>query len=306
VYPGGTARPATSNLNAGPGRPVPNLVVMGVGADGTIEVYNSHGSTHCLVDAFGYFTEAAGDRFTPITPQRLFDTRTGEGGVPTGKLAGGAALDVQVQGTHDIPSAGVSAVVINLTVTEPDADGWLRATPTGQASGPPTSNVNFNPGLTTPNLVICKVGNDGKITIDGHGTTHVIGDVFGYFATSGQQVRGVPPARLLDTRYGIGAPLAPLLPGSSISAGVGGMPPVPTTATAVVLNVTATNVAGPSFVTVWPDGEDQPGTSNLNVSAGQTVANLVICRLGEGGALRFASPVAQCDVIADVLGYFGD
>jgi hypothetical protein len=269
-------------------------------------VYNSHGSAHCLVDAFGYFTESAGDRFTAITPRRLFDTRTGEGGVQIGKLAGGATLDVQVQGTPDIPDAGISAIVINLTVTEPDADGWLRATPTGQAVGPPTSNLNFHPGLTTPNLAICKVGNDGKITIDGHATTHVIGDVFGYFAGSGQQVRAVPPARLLDTRSGIGAPLAPLVPGSSISTNVGGMPPVPSTATAVVLNVTATNVTGPSFVTVWPDGEGQPGTSNLNVSAGQTVANLVICRLGEAGALRFASPVAQCDVIADVLGYFGD
>ena len=81
---------------------------------------------------------------------------------------------------------------------------------------------------------------------------------------------------------------------------------MPTDAAAVVLNVTATNVAGPSFVTVWPDGEDQPGTSNLNVFAGQTVANLVICRLGEDGGLRFASPVSHCDLIADVLGYFVD
>jgi len=305
VYPGGTAVPATSNLNAGPGRPVPNLVVMGVGTDGSIEVYNSHGETHCLVDAFGYFTDGAGDRFTPIMPRRLFDTRTGEGGVPVGKLASGSAMDVQVQGTPDVPGSGVSAIVLNLTVTEPDEWGWLRATPTGQAAGPPTSNVNFNPGLTTPNLVICKLGNDGKITVDGHGGTHVVGDVFGYFAASGEQVRGVPPARLLDTRDGIGAPVAPLVPGSSLRVTVGGMPPVPTTATAVVLNVTATNVAGPSFVTVWPDGEDQPGTSNLNVVGGQTVANLVICRLGEDGALLFASPVSPCDVIADVLGYFG-
>jgi hypothetical protein len=164
--------------------------------------------------------------------------------------------------------------------------------------------VNFSPGLTTPNLVICKLGNDGKVTVDGHGTTHVVGDVFGYFSTGGQQVRAVPPARLLDTRNGTGAAAAPLVPGSSIAVTVGGMPPVPTTASAVVLNVTATNVAGPSFVTVWPEGEDQPGTSNLNVVAGQTVANLVICRLGDDGAVRLASPVSACDVIADVLGYF--
>jgi hypothetical protein len=74
---------------------------------------------------------------------------------------------------------------------------------------------------------------------------------------------------------------------------------------AVVLNVTASNVTGPTFVTVWPDGEAQPDSSNLNAVGGQTVANLVICRLGAGG-LRFASPIASCDLIADALGYFVD
>ena len=77
-------------------------------------------------------------------------------------------------------------------------------------------------------------------------------------------------------------------------------------ATAAVLNVTATNVAGPSFVTVWPTGSEQPRTSNLNIVGGQTIANLVICRLGNGGALELASPIASCDLIADVLGYFVD
>ena len=74
----------------------------------------------------------------------------------------------------------------------------------------------------------------------------------------------------------------------------------------MILNVTATNVAGPSFVTVWPNGEAVPKTSNLNVTNGQTVANLVICRLGQEGALQLANPVASCDVLADVMGYFVD
>jgi hypothetical protein len=87
---------------------------------------------------------------------------------------------------------------------------------------------------------------------------------------------------------------------------VGGQAQVPQNAAAVVLNVTATNIRGSSFVTVWPDGESQPGTSNLNVTPGRTIANLVICRLGDGGALKLASPIAACDLIADVMGYFTD
>jgi hypothetical protein len=72
------------------------------------------------------------------------------------------------------------------------------------------------------------------------------------------------------------------------------------------MNVAATRVEGASYVSVWPAGEDDPGTSNLNLAPGQTIANLVICRLGEEGAVVIANPIANCDVIADVLGYFVD
>jgi hypothetical protein len=305
VYPGSTARPVTSNLNAGPGRPVPNLVVMGVGSDGCIEVFNSNGSAHCLVDVFGYFTPSTGDRFTPLVPARLFDTRDGTG-VRAGKVAGGSPIEVQVTGRTGVPEFGASAVVINLTVTEPEAPGWMRSTPTGQTAAT-TSNVNFDAGDTVPNLVICKIGDGGRITIDGHGPgAHVIGDVFGYFGADGRRLRTLPPQRVLDTREGLGADLRQVGPGDAIRLVVGGQAQVPVGAAAVVLNVTATNVAGPSFVTVWPDGEPQPGTSNLNVLGGRTIANLVICRLGTGDALRLASPAAPCDLIADVMGYFTD
>jgi uncharacterized protein (DUF1501 family) len=304
VYPGSTARPGTSNLNAGPGRPVPNLVVMGIGSDGCVDVYNSHGAAHCVVDVFGYFS-SGGDRFTPVSPARLFDTRTGEG-IRPGKLAQSSPVDVQVAGLAGVPASGATAVVINLTVTEPEADGWARVTPAGQAAAS-TSNVNFSPSLTVPNLTICKLGAGGKITLDtaGHGT-HLIGDVFGYFGAQGCRLRTVSPGRLLDTRDGTGAPRRQIGPGEGVRLVVAGRGGVPVGASAVVLNVTATNVGEASHITVWPDGDTEPATSNLNVHGGQTVANLVICRLGASGALRFASPAATCDVLADVLGYFVD
>jgi uncharacterized protein (DUF1501 family) len=304
VYPGGTLKPWTSNLNAGPGRPVPNLVVMGVETDGHIEVFNSAGDAHCLVDVFGYFSAKAGDRFTPVTPARLFDTRDGLG-VRPGKIPEATPIDIQVAGLAGVPPSGASAVVLNLTVTEPESAGWMRATPTGQAAAS-TSNINFAAWDTVPNLVICKLGDGGRITIDGHGIgAHVLADVFGYFGSDGRRLTTLPPQRLLDTREGLGAPLAQV-GGGSIELQVGGRGRVPTGAAGVILNVTATNVTGPSFVTVWPNGEQQPFTSNLNVVQGQTVANLVICRLGANAALRLASPNNPCDLIADVLGYFAD
>lgn len=302
VYPGSTARPSTSNINGGPGRPVPNLVVMGIGDDGCIDVFNSHGETHCVVDVFGYFAADGGDKFQPVAPARLFDTRSGAG-ARRGKLAHLETMDVQVANKAGVPKNGASAVVLNLTVTEPDAPGFVSVAPAG-GSAPDTSNVNFFANDTVPNLAICKLGTGGKVTISGAGgNRHVLADVFGYFTSNGDQLRATPPRRVLDTRYGLGAE-GPVGPGRPVVLTLGGSGAVPPTATAVVMNVAATEVAGLSFVSVWPYGEDDPGTSNLNLAPGQTVANLVICRLGEGGALTVANGIADCQIIADVLGYF--
>jgi uncharacterized protein (DUF1501 family) len=303
VYPGSTARPLSANLNGGPGRPVPNLVVMGVGDDGRIEVFNSHGETHCVVDVFGYFTAGAGDRFVATSPRRLFDTRSGTG-IRRGKILDRTKVDVQVAGKAGVPASGATAVVMNLAVTQPSASGYLRASPKGTAAS--TSNVNFGVGDTIPNLVICKIGSGGKITLDGRSDTHAVGDVFGYFAAGGDLLQAMGPQRVLDTRSGLGAAPGPVGPKRSVELAMAGRNGIPNGATAVVLNVAATNVAAASYVTVWPAGSKQPGTANLNLVAGRTIANLVICRLGEGGALMLGNSLANCDLIADVLGYFVD
>lgn len=302
VYQGATALPGTSNLNAAPGVTVPNLVVMGVGADGAIEVFNSHGTAHCLVDVFGYCTATSGERLTPLPPRRLFDTRIGQG-IRPGKVISQQPVDVQVAGQAGVPATGATAVVLNMAVVEPESNGWIRAQPTG-ATNVTTSNLNYAPGDVVPNLVICKLGDNGQITIDSYGqAVHVLGDVFGYFGAGGSLIRTVAPKRMLDSRMGLGSDRAPLGPDDEVRLTIAGLSTFPRNATAVVMNVTATNVQGSTFVTVWPDGEDRPDTSNLNVIAGQTRANLVICRLGSNGSLRLASPVAPCDLIADVLGY---
>ena len=308
VYPGGTSRPLASNINGGLGRAVPNLVICGVGSNGAIEVFNSHGTAHCLVDVFGYYTTdpaAPADRFVPVSPARLFDTRSGHGG-HAGTLGHLTPVEVPVAGRAGVPG-DATAVVMNLTATEPDGPGYLRLTPADQAIAP-TSNVNFGAGDTVPNLAIVRLG-DGRVLLDGAGQNkHAVGDVFGYFggaaAAAGGRLRAVAPHRVLDTRDGTGAPVGPIGPGRPVTVTIAGQAGVPADATAVVLNVAATNVTGASYVTVWPAGEQMPGTSNLNVLPGQTLANLVICRLGEGGALTLANKLAECDVLADVFAYF--
>ncbi|MGB8861236.1 MAG: hypothetical protein WCC60_18405 [Ilumatobacteraceae bacterium] len=104
---------------------------------------------------------------------------------------------------------------------------------------------------------------------------------------------GVTPARLLDTRNGVGAPAAPVGPAGSINLQVTGRGGVPASGvTAVVLNVTAASPTATSYLTVWPTGAAQPNASNLNYVAGQTVPNLVIVKVGTGGQVSlFTRPV---------------
>jgi hypothetical protein len=55
VWPSGTSRQETSNLNFQAGQNIPNLVVVPVGADGKIQLYNgSPGTVHLVADVTGY------------------------------------------------------------------------------------------------------------------------------------------------------------------------------------------------------------------------------------------------------------
>ena len=79
---------------------------------------------------------------------------------------------------------------------------------------------------------------------------------------------------------------------------------VPGDATAVVLNVTGTDVTADTFVTLWPAGQAAPFTSNLNVTAGDTRANLVTVALGNGGAVQIRNALGSADVVVDLAGYY--
>jgi hypothetical protein len=83
-------------------------------------------------------------------------------------------------------------------------------------------------------------------------------------------------------------------------AGQGG---VPLTATAAVINVTATNTTAASYLTVYPTGASRPLASNSNWTAGKTVPNLVEIALGTAGKLTVYNAFGNTDVIFDVNGY---
>jgi hypothetical protein len=148
--------------------------------------------------------------YVAVTPSRVLDTRLGIG-APQASVPAYGTVAVQVTGVTGVPSSGVSAVVINVTVTQPSSGGWISAYP-DQTSQPSVSNLNFSAGETIPNLVIVKVGANGKVDLHNGspGTVQLVADISGYYLGGATSTAGafnpVTPSRVLDTRLGIGAP----------------------------------------------------------------------------------------------------
>ena len=86
-------------------------------------------------------------------------------------------------------------------------------------------------------------------------------------------------------------------------AGRGGVPPAGVSA--VVMNVTAVDPTGAGYVQVAPTPVTIGASSNLNTTAGRTIANLVVVPLGSGGKVDLYT-TAPADLLADVVGYFTD
>jgi hypothetical protein len=121
----------------------------------------------------------------------------------------------------------------------------------------------------------------------------------------------ITPARLLDTRPGSSTIDGQFQGGGKIGPGgrldlkVTGRGGVPDSATAVVLNVTATSPSDPTFLTIWPAGLTQPVASNLNPTPGQPpTPNLVNVGVGTGGMVSIFNLSGSVDVLADVTAYF--
>ncbi|MBM0255756.1 Ig domain-containing protein [Micromonospora sp. 4G55] len=242
--------------------------------------------------------------YTPLSPSRLLDTRSGVGASATGPVGPAKTIEVQIAGRGGVPADGVGAVVFNLTGTQPTASTYITAYPAGQGR-PASSTLNLTAGETRPNLAIITVGAGGKVALYNHaGSTHLIADVVGWFAR-GADLTGLSPARILDTRSGLGAStMDPVGAGKTIDVQVTGRGGVPADGVgAVVFNLTGTQPTASTVVTVFPTGESRPTSSTLNLAKGQTAPNLAVAKVGAGGKLSLYNNTGSTHLIADVLGW---
>ena len=308
LYPAGIARPLAANLTFVAGETVSNLVVVKVGANGKVSLFNALGTTHVVADVAGWYSSSGtgnAGRFESVVPARILDTRNGTGGGV--RLGPGASLDMQVTGRGGIPASGVQAVSMNVTVTETTAPGYLTIHPTGEVR-PLAATLTYDANATVGSRTMVKLGTGGKVTIfNGGQYTDVIVDVGGWFTDSSVAgtlgaLTALNPTRILDTRDGLGF-LGPLLNSGSSDVQVTGRGGVPSSGVrAVVMNVTVTQPVGPGYLTISPAGATRPLASDLNYAAGETQANLVLVQLGTGGKVSLFSS-AGSHVIFDVAGW---
>lgn len=258
--------------------------------------------------------------FYPLAPQRILDTRSGVG-APKGAVGPGKTVRLQTTGRGGVPAAGVSAVVLNVTVTGPTGNGILTVFPTG-AARPNTSAVNYTRGWTGANSVTVGVGTGGRVDIYNAGaTTQIIADIAGYFAADtnignhgyvGGAYHPITPLRLSDTRlWGSKLPAEYYFN----SAATYNDPEVDRSVRAFAVNITAVAPMAAGFLTAWNgDPYTLPYASTVNYAAGKTVANMAIvptipcvdCGEAEGWPSIGVYTSATTHVLVDLVGVFDD
>lgn len=249
-----------------------------------------------------YIAVGSLEHHVPVRPARVLDTRSAVGVTGRSRVED-STIEVAVLGEGGVPGTDVSAVALNITAVDARADrfgGFVTVYPCGER--PDTSNLNFVTGDTVANSVIAPVSPAGTICLHVRGQAHLLADVSGYFPSS-SGFRSMNPARIVDTRQGIGAERVSDTTVVLPVAGQGGLPAEGLTAVALNLTVTGTSVGDhQGYVTLHPCG-DVPDVSNLNFGAGDTVANAVIVPLSAEGTVC-ASVFGGAHLIMDVSGYF--
>ncbi len=301
LYPTGSKPTSpTSSVNWRLGRTTANAVTVGVGAGGSVGLQVGTGAADVVLDVVGWYgdaTDPGGDRYQPLLPSRIADTRAVGGGGP---VTAAADRTVPVAGYGGVPSSGASAVVLTLTAITPTSAAYLQVYPTGNRPAQPTSNTNLVPGQSVAALVTSPLGTGGAVQLHvSQGSVGFVADVLGYYTSSGSRYVPLTPRRILDTRTG-----TPVTGGADRSVTVAGRNGVPVGATAVIVNTTGVGASQPLTLEIYPSGNaPSPRISTVSLQDGYPVPDLVVMRLGVGGAINLSASSGSTHVVLDVVGY---
>ncbi|MFF0097175.1 LamG-like jellyroll fold domain-containing protein [Streptomyces canus] len=270
-----------------------------------------------------------------VTPTRILDTRSGIGITGTGITAGastvasdsvthlkiaGDNVTSPVSGAPTTVLTSVTAVAVDVTATAQTDSGYITTYADG-TQRPITSSTNFAANTTATGYQIVPVGNDGKIDLYTHidstgGTTALIVDLTGYF-TSSATVPGdqtytplSSAVRALDTRSSIAdtnlTSTGTVAVGTNFTLQITGQNGIPSTATAVAVNLAAANAAGTGFLQAYATGYAPTADTSLSFnSGGNTIASLSgDVPIGTSGTITISVHGNATAVLADISGYY--
>jgi hypothetical protein len=283
-----------------------------------------------------------GARLQPAGPGRIFDSREAPYGAAP--FTSGEQKFVPIRGATSynptianiVPNTP-DAVGVLVNVTAVDNVGGSQPTyisllpsPLAPGEEPTTSNLNLRVGQVRSNLAIVPISSDGGIWVYNHaGNAHVVLDVMGYFlanqdinTTKGRVIPLVSPFRAFDTREAAFAD-QPLPPANAEDwsftdfandVKVAGVPVG--TQLGLLGNLTAAALGrqynwapASSYVTAYPTpsgggAQSPPFISNLGISEGEIVPNLVMLAYGSDGTdpdqVRFYNRAGYLDYLLDV------
>lgn len=292
--------PTASNLNPRPGAAVSNTVVVPLAASRQVCLFTATQS-QLIADLGGWFG-VDGEPFNGLAPTRVLDTRGAprpDGGA--GPLAAGSVTRVPIAGTGPVPG-GATGVLLNATVTETQAQGWLTVFPCGAT--PFVSPLTYQTADTRAVQLFAGLDATGATCVYTPVGTQVIFDVTGWFGgDDGSRLVPLTGTRVLDSRDETGGWDGPIPPGEvrPVDVTLEGTLPVGQN---VLVDVVATGADGGGYVALFPCGGPVPATSSLNLGAGETVANLTGVPVGEDGRVCVYANVST-HVIIDVVGSLG-
>ena len=305
IWPTGEDQPYVSTLNSYDGRTKANAAIVPAGYQGAVSVYVTN-TTDLILDIDGYFAPASDQtsQFYPLTPCRVIDTRGDVGDLGGPFLSAGVERDFPVlessclNGVTDPQAYSMNFTVVPHPGGQPL--GYLTVWPQGQDQ-PTVSTLNNPTATVVANAAIVPAGDGGGIATFAFNDTDLIVDINGYFAAPGSgglSLYPAAPCRAFDSRLGAGNPFQ-----GELTIDVVDSPCAPPSeAQGYVFNATVVPPGFLDFLTLWPDGEDQPVVSTLNAYDGFVGSNMAIVPNLNGLLDAFASQLTH--LIMDISGYF--
>ena len=236
-------------------------------------------------------------RYVPVTPKRVASTVSG-----VGMLNGNGCrlfasssytshrVDVGVTGVAGVPSEGVAAVALEVSMNRPNWDSYLRAGPAG-GDIPGVRLISAGQNKNSSSLVVLPVGANGKVSfLTNFGATDLAVSVVGYYVDpgatlairreiapgGGNQFDPVAPKRLYS-KVGIGAD-------GRLKVAVAGKAGTDPTSSAAVVSLTVNKGSGNGNVFVYPAGSDRPKLPLFSYGSAQRTVQTVV-PTGRDGAI---------------------